>query len=744
MHFIFFCLGVMLSLDTFISPWSQYKFMPLTVTPIVLTAIWMGYLAGYGYMILFTVPARENVFFKALRRASKAIYFPVILAVIGYMSWSNFKITDPRDNEFLDEWATGLLKDLEEGDWLVSGFGVEDLVTLKAYHEGRKIHVINPALSQKEAYRWYMASLFDEPRMKGLAHISLKTLLNEWMEMDAKNAEHLAVSRIPDFWFAAGKHPVPAGFVYRGVDDKDALNIEQMVQEHEALWKTLDIVRLHRIKDGVGPNAAVAKAYLQEHSKMANNLGVLCHGREAYDLAVDCYQWARKLDVDNPSALLNLYALSEKGLVRDASRIKAAYVSFVSDLPAQLRIWSLSMDYGYVYDANAYLDRGMSWVVSGKPHLAIAEIKQAMEIAKDNDRMRLSLAYLYFADQQVGESEKLYVEMLQKNPDDLNALLGLARLCILRSEFATARGYMDRIKGQLDTVNTQFQLEEFALEYMMGRREEAKAILREIIKQDPNNAKAWTGLAVMASEEGDDKEFKNISKKIQNSKFIDDEVRVVFAQMLSARGDYRQARKILSIVLAGQPDNKLALEQLLRIHVREADRAEADRRVKQLLVLDPKSAYGNRVMGSLQFVRRQLLLAEASYRASIAADRNPEVLNSLAYILSVMNKFDEAYPLISESLEGNPRNPGAWDTMAMVQLGLGKYDLANTSILRALELSPGNRIFLMHHAEIFEKSGSKDEALKIVTELTKDLDSFPMEAQAELINLQARLRRDKQ
>ena len=47
----------------------------------------------------------------------------------------------------------------------------------------------------------------------------------------------------------------------------------------------------------------------------------------------------------------------------------------------------------------------------------------------------------------------------------------------------------------------------------------------------------------------------------------------------------------------------------------------------------------------------------------------------------------------------------------------------------------------MHHAMIFERRGNKDEALRIVRELTKDLDAFPPEDQGELLNLQARLRR---
>ena len=277
---------------------------------------------------------------------------------------------------------------------------------------------------------------------------------------------------------------------------------------------------------------------------------------------------------------------------------------------------------------------------------------------------------------------------------------------------------------------------------MAGERKRAKGILEEVLKTEPNSPKAWVGLAVMATEVDDEKAFQEISLKIQRSKFIDNRVRVMFAQMLASRGDYTTARKFLVLVLSTEPNNEPALEQLLRIHVREWDRSEAERRVKQLLNLNPNNAYGNYILGTLQYAKRQLLLAEASYRASLRVERTAVVLNDLAYVLVLTTKYDEGYALISEALEMNPRNPAAWDTMAMAQMGLGKYELAINSITRALELSPNDKLLLLHHATIFERMGRRAESLQIIRELSKDLEDFPLEGREELILLQARLRRE--
>ena len=740
MHGVFFAVGVLMMIDVFISPWSQFKLAPLTVTPSVLVAIWMGYIAGYGYMIFRQVPARENVIFRSIRLFGKVIHIPVLIAVIAGAGWSNLRIVDGAHAEFVDDWAEGLVNSVEDGDLLVSSYAMEDVILLKAHEMERDITVIDPAMSQRGAYRWYLASLFEEPRLKGLAHISLNALLTEWLNMDSENRQRLAVSRLADFWFAAGYKPIPDQWVYRGGDTPSDQELRVLVAEHREMWEELDLGQLQFIKRGASPLAFAAGTYLREISKAANNLGVVCREAGQNDLAATCYTYARQFDPANASALMNLQELGERGLIKNADRINAEYVAFISDLPARLRIWSLGMDYGYIHNADAYLERGISWVISGKPRLAITEIKQAMEIAKDSDRMRLSLAHMYLADQQIGESEQLYVEALEKNPDDLSAMLGLSRIHTLRGEYDVARGYLTRIREGLDEPGSQLMLEEFAVEYMSGQREKAQKILEDIVKAEPNNAKAWTGLAVMAAEDDDQQRFQEIAAKVQNSKYIDNSVRVVFAQMLSSRGDYSRARKLLVQVLSAQPNNVTALEQMLRIHVRERDRAEAERRVEQLLHVEPSSAFGNQVLGSLQYSRRQLLLAEASYRASVQTKRDPDVLNSLAYVLTLMNKHEEAYPLINESVTANSRNPAAWDTMAMVQYGLEKYDVARTSILRALELAPGNQIFMMHHGKILERLGRRDDALKIVRELSLNLEEFPMEARTELIDLQARLR----
>ena len=98
-------------------------------------------------------------------------------------------------------------------------------------------------------------------------------------------------------------------------------------------------------------------------------------------------------------------------------------------------------------------------------------------------------------------------------------------------------------------------------------------------------------------------------------------------------------------------------------------------------------------------------------------------------------RFDEALPLVMESLEIDRNSAPAWDTLAMVQFGLNLYAEASASILEALDLIPNQPIYLYHQAQIYAKGGRREQALKIATDLHANIAAFPPEMQSELTDL---------
>jgi cytochrome c-type biogenesis protein CcmH/NrfG len=89
--------------------------------------------------------------------------------------------------------------------------------------------------------------------------------------------------------------------------------------------------------------------------------------------------------------------------------------------------------------------------MSGKPGLAVREIKRAIRVGGDTPAAQLALAQMYFAQEDDAASEETYRKLLAVNPDHAPALLGLVRLAARQGDFAEARRGLIRLR-QLDVA----------------------------------------------------------------------------------------------------------------------------------------------------------------------------------------------------------------------------------------------------------------------------------------------------
>ena len=161
----------------------------------------------------------------------------------------------------------------------------------------------------------------------------------------------------------------------------------------------------------------------------------------------------------------------------------------------------------------------------------------------------------------------------------------------------------------------------------------------------------------------------------------------------------------------------------------------AEKHVRSLLSLDPHNAQGNLVLGSIQYSKGELILAEASFRASVTSKPTSEGLNSLAWILCQRDAPEEALDLSEKALELNPQSGVAWDTKGMALLRLGRLDEAEDALLTAMEYSPRDPRLNVHLAELYVEKRRTPQAIKILEALRSRGGELP----AELFNKVTRL-----
>ncbi len=740
LHAVLALTSIAILYGTVISPWFILKFKPLVVTPYVMTAVWSGYVAGYGWLVFTRVPRRDNAVKRGVRKMMGLLYLPALCSLLLVAYVKNQRVTDKDLLQFTADWSQGVLERVPENGFVVSGTGLENQLLILAHEQQRAVTILDAVNASKKAYRRYLETLFEHPRVKRLSRVGLNAIIKESIAMDPEARKQFVVVDYADLWFSAGYSPVPNRLVYTAGEEGD-LDLETVYRRQLAFWDAYNFEALRRQDYPANPLRGKLLDFFRMNSKLANNLGVLCEQEGRITWAQRCYEQAYALYPDNVSVILNRHELARKHDLPDAERAFMAFNQMVNSLPGRYNLWSLSRAYGYVFDARAYLERGNAWAMSGKPRLAIKELQRAMELAKDDKNLRLSLANLYFAARDFSASEKELEELLSENPDDRRALVGLHRISLISGRFEEASAYLERLKEGAGRDDVVVLMEEIAQLVMREQNVEAVALLQRVVKLDPDNLQAWSVLASLMVADNRTQDFKDIVRKLKRSRFLPGNLKVLLAQLLMQKQEYGEALGLLEQVVFAEPANVQAWELLVRIDVYQRDRFRAEERVHKLLSADPDNAYGNQVLGSIQFQQRRLVDAAASYQASLRKERSPEALNSLAYVLAVTRRFDEALPLVMESLEIDRSSAPGWDTLAMVQFGLNRYEDASTSILKALDLIPNQPVYLYHQAQIYAKGGRREQALKIVTDLHANIAEFPPEMQSDLTDLLFFLRR---
>lgn len=724
-------LAVALLFNFTLSPWRTVGQSPLLVTPYVFIALWASYVVGYWFAML----VRQNRQGEMRRPMLARVYAGALLVLWAVAAWRNLPETNGRSGVVTARFAGEILDSLQGRTWIITAGELEENIALDAWERGLDLKLINPRYAQSEGYGRYMASLFDEPRYKSLARVGLIPLLNEWLRSDASAREKLAIVNAPDIWLEAGMEPRPSRTLFLGQRADEQVDPEGVVKDFQVFWQRY-ASQVKAEWDREGPMLVHNRRIGGHLAKMANNLGVYAEDHGRPDLAFGLYQDARSLDTNNVSALLNMHALARRENRPELAALDEELTELGKRIQSRHQIWGLSYYHGYIRAPEMYATRGWAWAMSGKPNLAVNDMKQALSLSGDHPQLQLALAGLYFSQEKDEESRDAYLQVLEANPTNQVALLGLARTAMRSADFDSARGYLDRLR-ELKAPARALALEEAVLDSLAGRTASAIDRLAGVVKAEPDNMRAWTALAVLAAQGNDERQLQAALAKLQSAKLVSPTIRLTLAQLAWQRGDQAAARKHYEELLRAQPGNVAALEGILRIAVSEGRRDESERYVDTLITMDPTNAFGNYVLGSLQLFNEQYALAESSYRASLAANRSsPEVLNDLAWLLARRNARDEAMELIQESLRLNDANGAAWDTYGALLMAANRMEEAEEALQKAMSLRPESATVTLNMARLYEKKGMVKESLQLAGDLMArptELSSEDYEALRELM-----------
>ena len=193
-----------------------------------------------------------------------------------------------------------------------------------------------------------------------------------------------------------------------------------------------------------------------------------------------------------------------------------------------------------------------------------------------------------------------------------------------------------------------------------------------------------------------------------------DRFKVLKARALDSRGDHDEAIEWVLELSQESPDNEMFARGVIEIFQQQKRYADADVFIRKRLNRSPDSV-------SLMFqlaaaLERQKKFTEAEALFETILEKEPEsaaALNYLGYMLADQDRrLDESLELIQRALAQDPYNGAYLDSLGWVYFKMGKLDLAEESLLKAIGSLRLTGVVYDHLGDLYFRKGDREQAVE--------------------------------
>ena len=761
-----------LAVATPLSPSSQmapYAILPVATS--AFAAFTAAYLIAYWHLKIFTgLASQQRDVLRYIGYGVGGIFSVVVLFTL-ILNFFNF---DSKRGDFADKVADKVLLDLDGRTWLVSDGSLDDNLLLAADRAGKELHIVSLSRDDDAKYMAKLTEEVKEARLGGdrnpelLLSLSLGVLpfVQDWFAADRSAKDIAAVWGAPDLWLRAGSQAIPEFFFFGANPAKAA--------DWQADWEVFDKI-LHApanwgsylLYKNKNPIDRIRLNLRRHLGLVANNRGVWFEDQGNQDEAFKMFELVlQSIDSDNICSLLNEYELANLGHKSAQAKrlaLEKKLKAIIDDSSRRYKDIPLSLHYGYIRSPEMYARHGMSWARSGRSGEALLNFGRAIDLVPTDRRTSLlnMMASLYAADNDQAKSRAIYEDILAKDAENHDALIGLMRLEMMNGNTDAAIAYLEKANAASGD-DPRAEVEKAMLLTMKGDLAAAKQLLRKVTDANLANLQAWSFLAAVTIQQID--AAKDAAARASFMKELEDDILRTMEKQARDPSDYyvqttraflllrkdsdnrREARDALIAASRDRPDVASTGDMILGLDISLNDTVDAERHAREVLRRNRKAPLANYVMGSLALQRGEYAEAEAFLRRASDVDK-PVVLalNDLAEVLRRSGKFDEAEIYARRAVDADPRLYVAWDTLATIILERnGDLAEAESCVNKAIELSrdadghePDVRMYISLARVQFAK-GENSKAKLTLRKVQKRVDELSDFEKAEFEELRKR------
>ena len=704
------------------SPWRLMGMGQLVVTPYLVLAICMGYMAGefwilgeVHYLLDFR---RDQVRGRRLASAC-ALLIPVAILAAGVRNWSE---ADGRPGRILRDVAVEVLDSLDGGSVLFSAGVLDDPLRLAIRESFAPVVQVSMSRIPSRLYvrqlaRSFRTEALQEPLRRGHFDRFFENLM-----MAEAGTHMVAFIDMPDLFREYG-YLVPNGLLYRLQPDEpggDELAAAAAVQR--MLWeRALSAVR--RPPPEANPASAHLRALGLVASRAANNMGVMLARKGDLAGAAEAFRAAWRLHSDNASALLNLLAAAEELDLDDRSFVESAWLVRMDALGGER--WAMSVQFGNVWDARRWLRRGWPWALTGEPAVAEASRLHPPPAPSEEDAaLETLLAKAYLQWGKPPRDKFFHRAQLARDVRSAADILALARLALAQRDFEQVDSLLDEARAAgLDEDELLF--DRAMILHVRGDRVGALDALERLSSFFPGDPRVWAALVLLA--DGADPRQASALRILRQHRRADVSARLVLGAYYLERGLWEEAGVEIEKAIQLEPRTKLGWELMLVLARETANRRLMQSAMRILTDLDPTQATRFQNEGVELYRKGDLDGAERKFREGIRIYRDPALLNNLAHVLNRRGgQGEEALMLVNEALRREPGSPSMLNTRAEILLSMGRLGEARRDVVEALRRRGTNCDPLLNLIVAYHEAGDRGQAerlLRVAEGLRERLDA---------------------
>jgi tetratricopeptide (TPR) repeat protein len=373
-------------------------------------------------------------------------------------------------------------------------------------------------------------------------------------------------------------------------------------------------------------------------------------------------------------------------------------------------------------DSQAIAMRSALLLKTGSPDqikLAVADLQGLVVKNPGNAASRFQLGQALVASGQK-EAAKIQLEEAKKiDPSMVPPRLLLAQLYGEKQDNARVLAEAEEVL-KMQPGNYQARLLHSAAMMGLGKRDQARQELKQLLQQAPNSADARYQLAYLTFQDKNFKEAEDIFRQMQASNPADARGLIGVVESEVALNNYAGAISLLRTELQKNPDRVDYRAALANILVRDKQFDAAIHEFQQIATKNPKSSDIYLKMGVTYQLKGDVNAAIDSYRKarSLAAPNDALPATRLALMLDGVGRRDESKPLYEEILRINPNSIPALNNLAYIKAEEGTdLDTALTLAQRARQSAPQDPNIADTLGWVYIKKNLSDDAIRVYREV---------------------------